>query len=245
MYDLANPKNFEAFARTTIPVTTVIAAILLVTGLYYALFASPADYQQSETVRIMYVHVPAAWLSLMCYSVMAVSSAVGFIWRHPLADIVAKSAAPIGATFTFLALITGAIWGKPMWGAWWAWDARLTSVLILFFMYIGYISLWNSIEDKSRAARLTAIICLVGFINIPIIKFSVDWWNSLHQPASILRKGGPSIDASMLTPLFVMGAAYVAIFTTLLLIAMRSELAERRISRLNAVSRTPSKLKMT
>ena len=245
MYDLANPKKSEAFARTTIPVTTVIAAILLVTGLYYALFASPADYQQSETVRIMYVHVPAAWLSLMCYSVMAVSSAVGFIWRHPLADIVAKSAAPIGATFTFLALITGAIWGKPMWGAWWAWDARLTSVLILFFMYIGYISLWNSIEDKSRAARLTAIICLVGFINIPIIKFSVDWWNSLHQPASILRKGGPSIDASMLTPLFVMGAAYVAIFTTLLLIAMRSELAERRISRLNAVSRTPSKLKMT
>ncbi|MEZ5895946.1 MAG: heme ABC transporter permease [Parvularculaceae bacterium] len=245
MYDLANPKNFEAIARTVIPVSAVIAAILLVTGLYYALFASPADYQQSETVRIMYVHVPAAWLSLMCYSVMAVSSAVGFIWRHPLADVVAKSAAPIGATFTFLALITGSIWGKPMWGAWWAWDARLTSVLILFFMYIGYISLWNSIDDKTRAARLTAIVCLVGFINIPIIKFSVDWWNSLHQPASILRKGGPSIDASMLTPLFLMGAAYVAIFTTLLLIAMRSELTERRISRLNAVSRTPSKLKMT
>ncbi len=225
MYDLANPQRFDAAAKRATPFIGWAAAILLAAGLYFALFNSPADYQQGDSVRIMYVHVPAAWMALMCYTSMAAASAVGFVWKHPLADVAAKSAAPIGAAFTFLALVTGSIWGKPMWGTWWAWDARLTSVLILFFIYIGYIALWNAIEDKARAARIAAIACLVGFINIPIIKFSVDWWNSLHQPASILRANGPSIHQSMLTPLFLMGFGYMALFATLLLISMRAELA--------------------
>ncbi|MEZ5922381.1 MAG: heme ABC transporter permease [Parvularculaceae bacterium] len=240
IYDLANPKRFEAFAKTLTPFTAAATAALFVAGLYFALFHSPADYQQGETVRIMYVHVPAAWMAMMCYTSMAVASAAGFIWKHPLADVAAKTTAPIGAAFTFLALFTGSLWGKPMWGAWWAWDARLTSVLILFFMYLGYIALWNAIEDKTRAAKIAAIACLVGFINVPIIKFSVDWWNSLHQPASVFKEGGPSIDGSMLTPLFLMGLAYTLLYVTLLFIAMRAELAERRIQRLEQAARAPS-----
>jgi heme exporter protein C len=242
MYDLANPQRFDALARTTTPYIAAGGALLLIAGLYFSLFNSPADYQQGDSVRVMYVHVPAAWMAMMCYTSMAVASAVGFIWKHPLADVAAKSTAPIGAAFTFLALVTGSLWGKPMWGTWWAWDARLTSVLILFFMYLGYIALWNAIDDKTRAARIAAIACLVGFINIPIIKFSVDWWNSLHQPASVFRKGGPSIDGSMLTPLFLMGLAYTLIYAALVLVAMRSELAERRIARLQQTARGPSKV---
>lgn len=241
MFDLANPQRFDSLARRVAPVVAAGGALLLVAGLYFSLFNSPADYQQGDSVRIMYVHVPAAWMAMMCYTSMAVASAVGFIWKHPLADVAAKSTAPIGAAFTFLALVTGSLWGKPMWGTWWAWDARLTSVLILFFMYLGYIALWNAIDDKTRAARITAIACLVGFINIPIIKFSVDWWNSLHQPASVFRRGGPTIDGSMLTPLFLMGLAYTLIYGALLLVAMRSELVERRIARLQQTARGPSK----
>lgn len=241
MYDLANPQKFEALAKTLTPFAGAAAALAILSGLYFGLFNSPADYQQGDSVRIMYVHVPAAWMALMCYSSMAVASLVAFIWKHPLADVAAKTTAPIGAAFTFLALVTGSIWGKPMWGTWWAWDARLTSVLILFFMYLGYIALWNSIDDKTRAARIAAIACLVGFINIPIIKFSVDWWNSLHQPASVFRGDGPTIDGSMLTPLFLMGIGYTLLFTALLLVSMRSELRERRIARLQSVSQAPSR----
>ncbi|HBS30753.1 MAG TPA: heme transporter HemC, partial [Parvularcula sp.] len=177
IYDLANPERFDRLARLTTPWMAGLAAASLAAGLYFALFASPADYQQGESVRIMYVHVPAAWMALMCYTAMAAASVTGFIWKHPLADVAAKSTAPIGAAFTFLALVTGSLWGKPMWGTWWAWDARLTSVLILFFMYVGYMALWSAIEDKTRAARIAAIACIAGFVNVPIIKFSVDWWN--------------------------------------------------------------------
>ncbi|NWG92726.1 MAG: heme ABC transporter permease [Parvularculaceae bacterium] len=240
-FDLANPQRFEKLAARLVPLLTIASGVTALFGLYMALFDSPADYQQGDSVRIMYVHVPAAWMALLCYSTMAIASAIGFIFKHPLADVAAKSAAPIGAAFTFLALVTGSLWGKPMWGTWWAWDARLTSVLILFFLYIGYIALWNAIDDKIRAARLAAIVCLVGFINIPIIKFSVDWWNSLHQPASVLRAGGPTIHGSMLTPLILMGAAYALGFAALLLVSMRGELAERRIARLEQAGRPPSK----
>jgi len=235
IFDLANPVRFERLARPAIPWLSAATALLLAAGLYYALFDSPADYQQSDSVRIMYVHVPAAWMALFTYTFLTISSAVGFIWKHPLADVAAKETAPIGAAFTLLALITGSLWGKPMWGAWWVWDARLTSVLVLFFLYIGYIAVWQAIDDKTRAARLAAIMAIVGFVNIPIIKFSVDWWNSLHQPASVFRKGGPSIDASMLTPLFLMAIAYTVFFGAALLQSMLNELAARRISRLETV----------
>jgi heme exporter protein C len=241
MYEFANPERFDRLAARAVPLTSIAAIMLTLFALYYALVASPADYQQGESVRIMYVHVPAAWMALMCYSTMAIASGAGFIWKHPLADVAAKSAAPIGAAFTFLALVTGSLWGKPMWGTWWAWDARLTSVLLLFFLYLGYMALWSAIEDRARAARIAAIACLVGFINIPIIKFSVDWWNSLHQPASVVRGGGPSIDGSMLTPLFMMGLAYMLGFASLLFISMRAELAERRVARLEQTARAPSK----
>ena len=173
-------------------------------GLYYALVAAPPDYQQGEAYRIMFVHVPAAWMALMAYGMMAVASIVGIIWRHPLAEIAARAAAPIGAVFTLIALITGSVWGQAMWGTYWVWDARLTSVLILFFLYVGYIALHDAFDDPARGARAAAILCLVGSVNLPIIKFSVEWWNTLHQPASILRADGPAIHPSMLTPLLVM-----------------------------------------
>jgi heme exporter protein C len=242
LYEYANPMRFEGVAERLTPWACGLAGLLLAVGLYFSLFNSPADYQQGDTVRIMYVHVPAAWMALFCYTSMAIASATGFIWKHPLADVAAKSTAPIGAVFTLLALVTGSLWGKPMWGAWWAWDARLTSVLVLFFLYLGYMAIWEAIDDKTRAARLAAITCLVGFINVPIIKFSVDWWNSLHQPASVFRADGPTIDSAMLTPLFLMGLAYSFVYVWLLLVAMRAELAERRASRLEAGARAPSTL---
>ncbi len=185
-------------------------------------------------MRIMYVHVPAAWMALFCYTVMAVSSIVGFVWKHPLADVAAKATAPLGAAFTLLALITGSLWGKPMWGAWWTWgDARLTSVLVLFFLYLGYIALWQSIEDTHRAARAAGILAIVGFVNVPIIKFSVDWWNTLHQPASVTRLDGAiTIHTDILIPLLVMGVAYMALYAALLLLRMRTEVLERRLHRL-------------
>ncbi len=232
MVDLANPEKFFALSRRLTPVMAALAVILFAAGLWYGLVASPADYQQGDSVRIMYVHVPAAWMALFCYTMMAFSSAAGFIWKHPLADISAKAAAPVGLVFTGLALGTGMIWGKPIWNTWWAWDARLTSVLVLFFLYAGYMALWEAIEDKARAAKLCAIMCIIGFINVPIIKFSVDWWYSLHQPASVFRAGGPSIDPSMLTPLFLMALAYQFLFFALLLIAIRNEWMRRRIARL-------------
>ena len=172
------------------------------------MLGAPDDYQQGATVKIMYIHVPSAWLGMMGWTVMSVAALGTLVWRHPLADVAAKAAAPIGAAFTLLCLVTGSLWGRPMWGTYWVWDARLTSVLVLFLLYLGVIALWRTVDDPSRAARAAAILTLVGAINLPIIKFSVDWWNTLHQPASVFRLGGPTIDRSLLTPLLTMSVAF-------------------------------------
>jgi len=235
----SNPAKFEGMARVAGPVACGTFAICTAFGLYMGLFNSPEDYQQGNAVRIMYVHVPAAWMALASYTFIAMMSLIAFVWRHSLADIAARSAAAPGAVFTALALFTGAVWGKPTWGAWWVWDARLTSMLILLFNYFGYMAVWQAVAETARAARFARILALVGFINIPIIKFSVDWWNSLHQPASILRGDGPTIDASMLTPLFAMIIAYMALFTWLVLLGMRSMLAQQRVEARGA--RAPSR----
>jgi heme exporter protein C len=229
MISLANPTRFLSLVGAVMPWLTAVVIILLGTGLYLSFFVAPPDYQQGETVRIMFIHVPAAWLALFGYSLIAIAALGTLIWRHPLADVAAKTAAPIGATFTFIALVTGSLWGKPMWGTYWVWDARLTSMLVLFLLYLGLIALWQAIEEPGRAGRAAAILALVGVINVPIIKFSVDWWNTLHQPASVFRPGGPTIDPSLLTPLFVMAVAFTALFVLLHLIAMRAEILRRRV----------------
>jgi heme exporter protein C len=231
----ANPGKFLSLANAALPWLWGATLALFAVGLYLALLASPTDYQQGETVRIMYVHVPAAWMALMVYTIMAIASAMAIIFRHPLADVAAKTAAPIGAAFCFLALVTGSLWGKPMWGAWWVWDARLTSMFVLFLLYLGYIAVWQAIDDPHRAAAIARIVALAGFVNVPIVKFSVDWWNSLHQPASVFRIGGPTIDAAMLAPLLVMGLAYMVLYLALHLTAMRAEIAARRIRALKLV----------
>jgi heme exporter protein C len=227
--DLANPTRFLALVAIVWPWMAVVTIGLFAVGLYLA-FATVGDYQQGDTVRIMYVHVPAAWLSMMCYSVMAISALGTLVWRHPLADVAAKAAAPIGACFTLLALVTGSLWGKPMWGTWWVWDARLTSVFVLFLMYLGLIALNRAMDEPTRAAKVSAILILVGFVNIPIIKFSVEWWNTLHQPASVIRLDGPTIDPEFLRPLLVMAVAFTLSFFTLHLLAMRNEILRRRVS---------------
>jgi heme exporter protein C len=237
---LANPTRFLAISGRVLPWLAGVAAVLFAVGLYMAFFVAPADYQQGDSVRIMYVHVPAAVTAMGCYTLMAISALGTLVWRHPLADVAAKAAAPLGAGFTFLGLVTGAIWGKPMWGAWWVWDARLTSFLVLFIMYLGLIALWRAFEDPARAGRVTAVLILVGFVNIPIIRFSVDWWNTLHQPASILRIGGPTIYPTMLWPLLVMLAAFGALFLSLWLAAMRAEIYRRRVRTAELVAARPA-----
>jgi len=216
-------------ANAILPFAAGLTVVLLAVGLYTALLTSPPDYQQGETVRIMYVHVPAASMAVMVYAAMAVASASLLIWKHPLADMIAKASAPIGAAFTFVCLVTGSLWGKPMWGTWWVWDARLTSVLVLFFLYLGYIALRGAFDDPNRGAKPAAILALVGVVNLPIIKWSVDWWNTLHQPASILRAGGPTIDAGMLTPLFVMMGAFTCFYVTVLILNLRAEIAAAKL----------------
>lgn len=235
----SNPAKFEALARVAGPVACGVFALCAVFGLVVGLFFSPADYQQGDSARIMYVHVPAAWMAMASYSFIAMMSLVAFVWRHSLADIAARSAALPGTVFTALALFTGAVWGKPTWGAWWVWDARLTSMLLLLFIYFGYMTVWQAVPETARAARFARILALVGFINIPIIKFSVDWWNSLHQSASIIRAGGPSIHPSMLAPLFAMIIAYTALFVWLVFAGMRASLAKRRIEA--KAARAPSR----
>ncbi|HLA01504.1 MAG TPA: heme ABC transporter permease [Aestuariivirga sp.] len=232
MQQFANPTQFLSLANKALPTIWAVTTILFALGLYGALVTAPPDYQQGETVRIMFVHVPAAWLAMLVYTVMALASAVAIIFRHPLADVAAKTAAPIGAVFCFLALATGSLWGKPMWGAWWVWDARLTSMFVLFLLYVGYIAIWQAIEEPTRAATIARIVALVGVVNIPIIKFSVDWWNSLHQPASVFKMGGPSIAFPMLWPLLVMGLAYTFLFLALHLISIRSEITARKLRNL-------------
>ena len=227
MYKYASPKNFYRLAGQLLPWLTGLTAALLLAGLYLGLFVAPPDYQQGETVRIMFIHVPAAWMSMFVYMLMAGAGAVALVWNVKLAEVFAAACAPIGASFTALALLTGSLWGKPMWGAWWVWDARLTSELILLFLYIGVMALQASIDDPKRAARAAAILALVGVVNIPIIHFSVEWWNTLHQPASVGKVGTPSIHASILVPLLVMAAAFKAYFFTVALVRMRYTILER------------------
>ncbi len=229
MQVFANPARFLAITNAALPWLWTATLGVFAVALYGAVFASPADYQQGETVRIMYVHVPAAWLALLAYGLIALLSAMAIIFRHPLADASAKAAAPIGAVFCFLALATGSIWGKPMWGTWWVWDARITSMFVLMLLYLGYIAIWQTVEDPHRAAPLARIVALVGAINLPIIKYSVDWWNTLHQPASVIKMGGPAIDKSILWPLLAMALAYTLLFTCLHLTATRSEIAARKL----------------
>jgi heme exporter protein C len=232
MLNYANPANFLRLSRLLIPLSAAVTALLLSIGLYLAWFVAPPDYQQGETVRIMYLHVPAAWLAMLIYADMTAAALGTLVWRHPLADAAQKAAATLGASFTLLCLGTGSLWGKPMWGTWWVWDARLTSVLVLFLIYLGLVALWRTIEDPGKAARAAAIFTLVGAVNIPIIKFSVDWWNTLHQPASVFRLGGSAIAPSMLWPLIIMALAFTFLFVTLHLMAIRNEILRRRLRRL-------------
>ena len=229
MHRFANPGRFLRLSDRVLPWCAGLTILAISPALYLGLLASPPDYQQGESVRIMYVHVPAAWMALFVYTSIAIASAVALIWRHPLADLAAKASAPVGAVFTFLALVTGSLWGKPVWGTWWVWDARLTSVLVLFFLYLGHMALTNAFDDPARGRRAAAVLALVGFVNVPIIKFSVDWWNTLHQPASVLRMDGPSIHPEMLWPLLLMALGFKLFYLCLLLIRMKSELLESRI----------------
>jgi len=235
MPNLANPTVFVDLTRRALPWLAAATAVLFAVGLALA-FMAPPDYQQGESAKIMYLHVPAAWMATFIYAVMALASLGTLVWRHPLADAAQKAAAPLGASFTFICLTTGSLWGKPMWGTYWVWDARLTSVLVLFLLYLGLTALWRAIEDPGRAARATAILTLVGSVNLPIIKFSVDWWNTLHQPASVFRLGGPTIAPSLLWPLIVMSLAYTFLFLTLHLMSIRNEILRRRIARVTMLA---------
>ena len=226
--DLANPSRFLTLANRAIPWLAGLTAIVLAIGLYQSMLA-PDDYQQGATVKIMFLHVPSAWLGMLGWGVMTVAALGTLVWRHPLADVAAKATAPIGAAFTLLCLVTGSLWGRPEWGTYWVWDARLTSELILLLLYLAVIALWRTVEDPSRAARAVAILTIVGAIDLPIIKFSVDWWNTLHQGSSVFRIGGSTIDRSILMPLFIMAIAFTLLFATLQLAAMRNEILRRRV----------------
>lgn len=224
----ANPRRFLAMADRVWPVAAVVAAVAIAVGLYTGLVTSPDDYQQGSSVRIMYIHVPAAWMALFIYTSMAGAAFVGLVWKHVVAELYAKAAAPLGTAFTFICLITGSIWGKPMWGAWWVWDARLTSMLILFFLYLGYQALVDAFDDEQKGIHAGAFLLLAGVINIPVIKFSVDWWNTLHQAASLTRFAKPAIDGSMLLPLLSMAVGFTALFITLVCLRLKTEIAKRK-----------------
>ncbi|MBI1188140.1 MAG: heme transporter HemC [Alphaproteobacteria bacterium] len=226
---LANPHRFLAFARWAMPAATVAAVLLFAIGLPWGLFYAPAERLQGESVRIIYIHVPAAWWALGVYVFMAGACFVGFVWRHAIADVAAKAAAPIGAVYAGLCLATGSLWAEATWERWWVWDARLTSMLILFLTYLGYLALHAAIEDEERAARIAGVFCMAGLINVPIVHFSVDWWTTQHQGASVFRADGPSIDPSMLWPLLVMALAYAAAFAALLMANMQAEIHRRRV----------------
>ncbi len=224
----ANPHRFmKLAARLHAPVWSV-AVVVLALGLFMV-SGVPDDYQQGATVRIMFVHVPAAWMALFAYSFIFFASLVAVVLRHPLGYLAARAAAPVGAVFTLVALVTGALWGQPMWGTWWVWDARLTSVLVLLFIYLGYIALWEAIDDYGRAARATSILAFVGFVNVPIVKFSVDWWNTLHQPASVSRFARPALHADFLYPLLVMGVAFLFLFLAITLTRLQMEVLRQRL----------------
>ena len=229
MFKFSNPKRFQELSDNIYPWINFLAFVFILIGLYYSFFNSPPDYLQGETVRIMYIHVPSAWLSLMIYSSMGICSIISLIWKHTLADIISRSCAPIGASFTLVTLITGSIWGKPTWGTWWVWDARLTSELILLFIYLGHIILSNAFDDFRKGDRNASILAIVGLINLPIIKWSVDWWNTLHQPASLTKFGAPSIDSVMLFPLIFMALGLTFLFVSILLDRIKGEIYLRKI----------------
>src|SRR6476661_8669133 len=226
---LANPSRFLAVVQPLLPWLAAAAVLMLALGVNQAFFAAPDDYQQGATVKIMFLHVPAAWLGMFGWGLMSVGALGTLVWRHPLADVAGKSAAPIGAAFTLICLVTGSLWGRPTWGTYWVWDARLTSMLVLFLLYLGVLALYWTAEDPGRGARAAAVLSLVGAVNLPIIKFSVDWWNTLHQPASVFRMGGSSIDPALLTPLLIMAVAFTLLFLTLHLAVMRNEILRRRV----------------
>ena len=234
--ELANPTRFMSFSGKMLPWIAALALILSGLGFYGAFFTAPADYQQGETIRIMYVHVPAAWLAMFFYTLMTMSALGALVWRHPLAEVAQKAAAPIGAAFALICLITGALWGRPMWGTYWVWDARLTSMLVLLLIYLAIMALWRTIDEPTQAGRAVSILTLVGFVNIPIIKFSVDWWNTLHQPASVFRMSGPTIHPSMLWPLLTCALAFSLFAVALHLISMRTEIMRRRIRTLTILA---------
>jgi heme exporter protein C len=227
MFGLSNPQRFMAFTGPLTPVLWAGAAVLLAVGTWLS-FSVPADYQQGDTVRIMFVHVPAASLGLGAYAALGVSSFFALVFRHPLADAAARAAALPGAAFTALALVTGSLWGQPMWGTWWVWDARLTSVLVLFLLYLAYMALRSSIDDEAKGARAAAILALAGLINLPIIHYSVEWWNSLHQGASVFRSDGPAMPPVFWVPIILMALAYLAAFGSLWLVRIRAEVWRRR-----------------
>ena len=233
---LANPVAFMALTDWLLPWLSGAAALMLTIALYLGFFVAPVDYQQGQTVRIMFIHVPSAWLSMFGYLLIAASSFGLLVWRHPLADVSAKAAAPIGATFTALALITGSLWGQPMWGTYWEWDARMTSVLILLFLYFGLMALRSAIEEENQAARLTAILGLAGVAILPVIRFSVNWWNTLHQGPSVIRAGGPAIHSSILWPLLMSALAFTLVFMALHIKAMRNEILRRRVKTLETLA---------
>lgn len=226
--DLAKPSSFLEFTNRVLPFLLIVTALYFALGLYYS-FASDADYQQGEMIRIMYIHVPTAWTALLCYTFMTASAIGSLVWRHPLADIAVRSAAPLGAALAFVSLITGAIWGRPIWGTWWAWDARLTSMFVLFIMYLGILAINRAIGEPVRAARATSVLTIVGFVNIPIIKFSVNWLNTPRQPPSVLRVGNPTLDIEFLRPLLIMCLAFIALFVTLHIASIRNEIWRRRL----------------
>ncbi|WP_423065778.1 heme ABC transporter permease [Devosia sp. CN2-171] len=225
---LAHPGQFLNWTRYVVWPLAIATAVSFAIGLWFAFFNSPEDYQMGDMVRVMYVHVPNAWLSQFVYGVMFLAALGTLVWRHPLADVVNKAAAPLGAVFTALALYTGALWGRPTWGTFWEWDGRMTSTLVLLLIYLGIIALWRAFDDQLKAGRIIAIVTLVGGINIPIIKFSVDWWNTLHQPASVFTAEGPRMPASILTPLLVMMLAFTLLGILLGLVRMRTEILRRR-----------------
>lgn len=227
----ANPSRFARFARVAAPICLGLSSIGFCWGLYLSLIASPADYQQGESVRIMYVHVPSAWLALSGYLSLGLCALFFIVWRHQLADIAAQAIMPVGAGFAFVTLVTGSLWGKPIWGTYWVWDARLTSMLVLFMFFIGYGALRYSFENPEKGARMASVLALIGCVNLPIVKFSVDWWNTLHQPASIIRTGGMAIDPTMLWPLFVMFGAFQLFFIWIVLHRMLWMLAQRKHER--------------
>ena len=229
MHRFANPNRFLKIADRAMPWAVGLMVLAFGSGLYLALFDSPPDYQQGETVRIMYIHVPAAWMAIFTYTTMALASAATLIWKHPLAVLSAKAAAPIGAGFTIICLVTGSLWGKPMWGTWWVWDARLTSVLVLLFLYLGYMALVDAFDNPERGQKAASLLAIVGAVNVPIIKYSVDWWNTLHQPASVVRLDGPAIHPDMLWPLLIMVFAFKMFLVVTLIIRVKTELAATRL----------------